>query len=143
MALVLALVVVAWRVATPRRLPTGAEAAAAANPELAKGVFNVVLQVRAKDPSGGMASIGTTLPRRLLLSFADAEGKTYAEYFDRVGLWAIEMAAGTYWIPAVQVGLGEWQWKVEGEGLVRDGDKGWKFTLKPGDVHSMIDLLLY
>jgi len=141
--LVLVLVVVAWRVAMPPRLRTGAEAAAAANPELAKGTFNVVLQVRAKDPSGGMASVGTTLPSRLLLSFSDADGKSYAEYFDRVGLWAIEMAPGTYHIPADQPGLGEWKWKVSGEGMTNEGKKGWRFTLKPGDIHPMIDLLLY
>jgi hypothetical protein len=147
-ALVLALIVVAWRFATPPRAPSspgqaGGPGFAAANPELAKGTFNVVLQVRAEDPAGGTASVGTTLPRRLLLSFADAGGKSYAEYFDRVGLWAIEMEPGTYWIPASQPGLGEWKWKVAGEGLVRDGDKGWRFTLKAGEVHPMIDLLLY
>jgi hypothetical protein len=109
---------------------------------MAKGSYNVVLQVRAQDPSGGLATVGTTLPGRLTLKFVDAEGKTYLEKFDRVGLWAIEMPAGIYWIPSAQDGLGEWKWKVSGETLARDGAKGWKFTLAAGTVNPMIELLL-
>ena len=141
-ALVSVLVVVGWRLTVRPKAapPPGPEASVADS--MAKGSYNVVLQVRAQDPSGGMASVGTTLPGRLTLKFLDAEGKTYLEKFDRVGLWAIEMLPGTYWIPPAQDGLGEWKWKIAGETLVSDGAKGWKFTLAAGTINPMIELLL-
>jgi len=109
---------------------------------LAQGNYNVVLQVHAKDPSGGMAPVGTTLPRRLTLKFQNEKGQTLLENFDRVGLWAIDMPAGTYWIPLKQDELGEWKWKVAGENLARDGEKGWKFSVAAGTVNPMIELTL-
>jgi hypothetical protein len=147
-ALISVLVFAGWRLTARSRPAAGLPAPpgtgdTGAPGALAQGNFNVVLQVRAQDPDGGMASVGTTLPHQLSLVFTDGAGKSYVEKFDRVGLWAIEMPAGTYWIAPVQEGLGDWKWKVAGDTVVRDGARGWKFSLVAGTVNPMIELTLH
>lgn len=105
--------------------------------------YNAVLQVRCHDAQGEPQPVGTALPRRLSLVFQDGEGRAYAEQFDRVGLWAIEFPPGTYVIPASQSGLGEWRWKVSGEGVRRRGGEGWTVTFHAERMNPTIDLLLY
>ena len=149
--LVAVLVFAGWKLTsrsglTPS-LPGAAAPAAHDDPAvaaaMARGKFNVILQVRMRDSGGGMAPVGAVIPSQLTLKFRDAEGRTYLERFDRVGLWAVDVPPGEYWVPPDQDELGEWKWEVSGEGLVRDGAKGWKFALTAGTTHFLIDLLLH
>jgi len=121
--------------AGPSRPPT--------NADLVADKYNAVLQVRARDAGGTDQSVGTALPRRLSLNFTDKDGRDYAEQFDRVGMWAIEIPPGTYRIARDQPGLGGWRWKVAGEGLAGGGAAGWTVTFHAGAMNPLVDLLLY
>ena len=110
--------------------------------ELVSQKYNVVLQVRAHDDHGVAQPVGTTLPRMLQLVLTGQDGTAYAEPFDKVGLWAVEVPPGTYTIARVQEGLGAWKWTLSGDGLKRTGD-GWTATFAAGTMNPQLDLLLY
>lgn len=111
--------------------------------DLLASKYNAVLQVRTNDAQGTPQAVGTMLPRHCTLVFTDATGRQYAEQFDRVGLWAIEIPPGPYRIPVDQPGLGEWHWKLSGDGLRRAGPGGWVITIEKEKMNPTVDLLLY
>jgi len=121
--------------------PAGAQAARAAA-DLASDHYNAVLQVRLKDERGEASAVGTLLARKLTLILTDAAGRTYAEVFDRVGLWAIEVPPGAYLIPFDQSDLAHWKWSLAGDALRKVAGKGYAVTFTAGRVNPTIDLLL-
>jgi len=123
-------------------LAQGGAPGSAAPSNLAADRYNAVLQVRVKGAHGEMVAVGTNLPRKLTLTLHDAAGNTYAEVFDRVGLWAIEVPPGTYVIPRDQPDLAHWTWVLTGEGVVPVPGKGYSVAFAAGRVNPTIDLLL-
>lgn len=111
--------------------------------DLLRQNYNLMLQVRANDGDGRPMPVGAMLPRKMEFLFTGSGGQPYAQQFDRVGMWAVEIPAGTYTIAAAQPGLGKWKWKVTGD-LVRPATGGgWTVTLKAGTMNPMVDLLLF
>lgn len=110
--------------------------------DLSADHYNAVLQVRLKDEHGAQAAVGTVLARKLTLTLTDVEGRTYAEVFDRVGLWAIEVPPGAYVIPFEQPDLAHWKWLLTGDTLRTIAGKGYAVTFTAGRVNPTIDLLL-
>jgi len=122
--------------------PLSGPQAARSPADLAADHYNAVLQVRLKDEHGALAAVGTMLARKLTLTLTDAAGRTYAEVFDRVGLWAIEVPPGGYVIPFDQPDLAHWKWSLAGDALQKIAGKGYAVTFTAGRVNPTIDLLL-
>ncbi len=134
--------------AIPAAVPGAGEPGAGGAPlpsqeELLRQRFNMMLQVRANDGDGRPMQVGATLPRKMEFVVTGEGGQPYAQQFDRVGMWAVEIPAGTYTIPAAQPGLGRWKWKVTGDGLRPAPGGGWTLGVKAGTMNPMVDLLLY
>ena len=110
--------------------------------DLVKQQYNAVLRVQVQDEHGVQAAVGTALPRRLTIVLQDSDGRKYAEQFDRVGIWAIEVPPGTYVIPRDQPDLAGWKWTLTGEGLT-PGATGTSVTFVAGRMHPPIDLTLH
>lgn len=130
----------AFDASRPAAVPSSGGAADPA--ALAADRYNAVLQVRVQGPGGEMSPVGTTLARKLTLALHDAEGHVYAEVFDRVGLWAIEVPPGAYVIPFEQPDLTNWKWTLAGDGITRVAGKGYAVTFAAGRMNPTIDLLL-
>lgn len=126
--------------------PAGAPGAGAPVPsqeELVRQRYNMMLQVRATDGEGRPMPVGAVLPRRMEFVLTGANGQPYAQQFDRVGIWAVEVPAGTYTIATTQPGLGNWKWKLTGEALRPATGGGWTITFTAGAMQPMVDLALY
>ncbi len=111
--------------------------------ELLRQNYNLMLQVRADDGDGRPMPVGAVLPSGMQLIFTGAGGQPYAQPFDRVGMWAVEIPAGTYTIATAQPGLGKWKWKLTGDAIRPAAGGGWTIALKAGTMNPMVDLLLY
>jgi len=122
--------------------PAASGGAAGAPRDLASEHYNAVLQVRLKGEQGEMVAVGTLLARKLTLTLTDAAGRSYAEVFDRVGLWAIEVPPGAYLIPLEQPDLAHWKWTLKGEALRVIPGKGYGVDFAAGRVNPTLDLLL-
>lgn len=126
--------------------PAGTPGAAAPVPsqdDLVRQKYNMMLQVRANDADGRPMPVGTALPRRMEFTITGANGQPYAQQFDKIGVWAVEIPAGTYTIATAQPGLGNWKWKLTGDALRPATGGGWTITFKTGTMNPMVDLFLY
>lgn len=111
--------------------------------ELVRQRYNMMLQVRANDGEGRAMPVGAVLPRKMEFVLSGANGQPYAQQFDRVGIWAVEVPAGTYTIATAQPGLGNWKWKITGDGIRPAAAGGWTITFTTGAMSPMVDLFLY
>lgn len=102
------------------------------------------IDVKVLDDNGAEYPVGTPLPRKLSLMIRDAGGQEYSMPFDRVGVWAVEAPDGIYTIPETQKDLGNWSWKMTGEGVEKSGEKHeWVVTIRGGDKPVMLGITLY
>lgn len=128
--------------------PAGSPGAGAGAPvpsqeDLLRQRYNMMLQVRANDGDGKPMPVGAMLPRKMEFVLAGANGQPYAQQFDRVGVWAAEIPAGTYTIAATQPGLGNWKWTLTGDGVRPAPGGGWTVSFKTGTMNPMVDLFLH
>jgi hypothetical protein len=133
--------------ALPPDLPGGGASAPGApmpsQEDLVRQNYNLMLQVRANDGEGRPMAVGAVLSRKMEVLLTGANGQPYAQQFDRVGMWAAEIPAGTYTIARDQPGLAKWKWTLSGEGLRPAPGGGWTVTFKSGTMNPMLDLFLH
>lgn len=102
------------------------------------------LDVMVMDEKNSPFPVGTALPRRLMLNMANPDGQVYSMPFDKVGAWAVDAPAGDYVVPLAQEHLGNWRWKLEGEGIKLDAPaKAYRLKLAGREKPLTLKLTLY
>jgi len=96
------------------------------------------------DAKGEEYALGTPLPRQFSLLMRNVAGQEYSVPFDRVGVWAVDAPDGTYTIPKEQKGLGNWSWKMVGDGVKLDQKtREWTVIVKGGGDPVVLGVKLY
>ena len=121
---------------------SGAAARSAIGNESPEGYIRVRLRVSVMDAAGKHMPVGSALPESVALTMLDSDGRSYKAFFDKVGLWVVDVPPGTYLAPAAQASLGKWRWSLGGAGLKKDGLGGYTLQIKPAAEPPVLDLVL-
>lgn len=120
----------------------GAVTRSAIENESPEGYIRVRLRVSALNEKGEYLPMGSEIRESVGLTMLGLDGKTYKAFFDKVGLWVVDMPAGTYEAPSGQPSLGKRAWTLSGKGVKSDGRGGYTLAIESGKEPPVLDLVL-